>query len=326
MKFMTAAFVTTVSLTMLLGAADARELRLSHNQGPDHPVHKSMEMMAERVSELTDGELTIAISPNAQLGNQRESLELVQAGVLDMAKSNASELEAFEPLYGVLNVPYIFEDRDHFYKALTGEPGEAILQASTDKGFIGLTYYDAGARSFYANKPITQPSDLSGMKIRVQPSPTAIRMIELLGASPTPLPFGELYTALQQGVVDGAENNETALVTARHGEVAKFYSKDGHTRIPDVLVISSATWDGLPEEQKSALKQAAMESMEFHKDLWTKEIEAAIEQAKSEMNVEFVDVDNAPFAETTKSIKEEAAAQSEEAAKLIEEIDGMRGN
>ncbi|SKA12633.1 TRAP transporter substrate-binding protein [Consotaella salsifontis] len=304
----------------LIGSAEARNLRLSHNQGEDHPVHKSMQWMADRVSELTGGDLTIEIYPSSQLGTQRESVELVQTGALDMAKTNASELEAFDPIYAVFNVPYVFADRDHFYKVITGKPGKEILQHSRDKGFIGLTYYDGGARSFYANKAINTPADLKGLKVRVQPSPSAIRMIELLGGSATPLPYGELYTALQQGVVDAAENNETALTNSRHGEVAKIFSEDEHTRIPDVLVISTFTWDSLTPDEQKALQQAADESLAFHKDLWAKDIEKARETAKNEMNVEFKEVDKEPFRKATQPFYDEVAGQSEETANLLKEI------
>ncbi|HEY5715267.1 MAG TPA: TRAP transporter substrate-binding protein, partial [Psychromonas sp.] len=262
---------TTISCALAAGlsfsAVAATTLKISHNQDRNHPVHKSMQFMADEVKQLTNGEVKIRIYPNGQLGTQRESMELLQSGALDMAKSNASEMESFEPAYGAFNIPYIFHDRDHYYRVLTSDVGEKILAASHDKGFVGLTYYDGGARSFYANKAIMSPADLKGMKIRVQPSPAAVNMIKLMGGSATPLSYGELYTALQQGVVDGAENNPTALTNSRHGEVAKFYSEDEHTMIPDVLLISAKVWDKLPADQQQAMKKAAYDSMMYHKTL-----------------------------------------------------------
>lgn len=307
----------------LAGAAEARTLTLSHNQPEDHPVHLSMRWMADRVTELTKGELSIDISPNSQLGTQREAVELVQAGALDMAKSNASEMEAFDAIYSVFNVPYVFKDNDHFYRMLTSDAGKQVLQHSRNKGFIGLTYYDSGARSFYANKSITTPADLKGMKVRVQPGPTAIRMMQLLGASATPLPYGELYTALQQRVVDAAENNPTALVTGRHGEVAKVFSLDEHTQIPDVLLISTTTWDDLEAEHQKALQQAADESLLYHKELWAKVTEEAIETAKTQMNVKFVEVDKEAFRKATQPMREEIAKTSKETADLLQKIEEM---
>jgi tripartite ATP-independent transporter DctP family solute receptor len=249
-------------------------------------------------------------------------MELLQNGALDIAKSNASEMEAFEPAYGAFNIPYIFRDRDHYYRVMQGEVGEKILESSHDKGFVGLTYYDAGARSFYASKAINSPADLSGMKIRVQPSPTAVEMIKLMGGSPTPLSYGELYTAMQQGVVDGAENNPTALTTARHGEVAKVFSQDEHTMIPDVLVISSKVWDKLPQDQQEALKKAAKDSMMYHKDLWTKMTDEAIEKAKDGMGVEFVTVEKQPFVDAVKPMHD-AALNNPAIADYVRGIDAL---
>ncbi|WP_423738286.1 TRAP transporter substrate-binding protein [Caviibacterium pharyngocola] len=298
-------------------------LKLSHNNDKTHPVHMSMQYMSDEVKKLTDGEVVIRIYPNSQLGTQRESMELLQSGSLDMAKSNASELEAFEPTYAAFNVPYLFKNSDHYYKVLQdADVGQKILSNSAGKGFIGLTYYDAGSRSFYAQKPIRTPEDLKGMKIRVQPSPSALEMMKLLGASPTPLAFGELYTALQQGVVDGAENNPTALTLMRHGEVAKFYSEDEHTIIPDVLVISEKTWAKLSPEQQKALKEAADKSMMYHKDLWIEMTAKEVKEAKEKLGVEFVKVEKQPFIDAVKPMHDKAKADAV-IGSYIEKIDAL---
>ena len=313
MKNLKKALLAAAVASLAFSAQAAVTLKLSHNQSKEIPVHKA--------KEYTNGEVKIRIYPNAQLGTQRESVELVQSGGLALAKSNAAELEAFEPLYSVFNLPYIFKNEAHFYDVLTSDIGEEILNASKDKGFIGITYYDAGSRSFYAGKAIKTPDDLKGMKIRVQPSPTAVKMVELLGANPTPIAFGELYTALQQGVVDGAENNESALVDNRHGEVSKFYSYDRHTMIPDVLVMSTKDWDKLTPEQQQAIKKAARESMMLQKDLWVENTEKVIKEAKEKLGVTFVeDVDTAAFAAKVLPMHEEAAKASPQAADLIKRI------
>ncbi len=316
-------FISTMLAVMSFSAsAKTYNMKLSHNHVAEHPVHISMQYLAERAKELSGGEINIRVYPNAQLGTQRESVELVQKGVIAMAKSNASELEAFEPAYGAFNIPYIFRNRDHYYRVLSGKVGEDILAASADKGFMGLTYYDGGARSFYANKPINSPKDLKGMKVRVQPSPTAIAMIEAMGGNPTPLAYGELYTALQQGVVDAAENNPTALTNTRHGEVAKVFSVDEHTMIPDVLIVSKKHWDRLGEENQKILKQAATESMMYHKDLWEKTMDTEIEKAKNELNVEFVEVDKQPFVDAVKHMHDEAL-QKPEIKDYVQEINAL---
>lgn len=175
---------TTIACALMATASFAASaktvLKLSHNQDRSHPVHQSMQHMADLAKEYSHGDLVIRIYPNGQLGSQRESMELIQNGALDMAKSNASELESFEPAYGAFNIPYIFHDINHFYRVISGDVGQQILDASADKGFIGLTYFDGGARSFYANKEINTPADLQGLKVRVQPSPTAIEMVKLM--------------------------------------------------------------------------------------------------------------------------------------------------
>ncbi len=298
-----------MATTMSFSVAAKTTLKLSHNNDKTHPVHISMQNMADEVKQLTNGEVIIRIYPNSQLGNQRESMELIQSGSLDMAKSNASELEAFEPSYGAFNVPYLFKDSEHYYKTLQDpEIGGKILESTKGKGFIGLTYYDAGSRSFYASKPIRTPADLKGLKVRVQPSPSALEMVKLMGASPTPLAFGELYTALQQGVVDAAENNPTALTLMRHGEVSKFFSEDEHTIIPDVLLISEKSWENLTPEQQKAVKQAADHSMMTHKDLWVKMTEEEVKKAKETLGVEFVKVDKQPFVDAVKPMHDKALA------------------
>lgn len=319
-KFLTRTVASIVLSGILASTAMAAvKMKLSHNQGATHPVHLSMQFFADRAKELSNGDLQIRIYPDASLGDQKDSLEQVQNGSIAMAKSNAAELEAFHKAYGAFNYPYIFNDREHYYKVLLSDIGKEILTSSKDKGFIGIAYYDGGARSFYAKKPINTPADLKGMKVRVQPSPTAIEMVTIMGANPTPLAFGELYTALQQGVVDAAENNPTALTLNRHGEVAKFYSMDEHTMVPDVLVISTKVWDKLSDENKKAIMQAAEESTLKMKELWATSEKAEIEKAEK-MGVAMVKVDKKPFQEAVKPIFEKLQKTDAEMFKQVEKI------
>lgn len=316
----TLAATTALSMLAIAASADAKTLRLNHNNPEDHPVHISMQKMADEVEEATDGSLKIRIYPNGQLGSQRESTEQVQNCSLDMARSNTSELEAFAPVYAAFNLPYMFQSEEHFDNIITGEIGQSVLDKAAESGIRGLAYYTEGARSFYTNKAILSPADLQGMKIRVQPSPSAVRMVELLGANPTPIGWGELYSALQQGVVDGAENNPTALTTARHGEVAKHFSLDEHTMIPSVVFISNCAWDGLSEDEKAALSTAAKNSMTFHSAEWKKASDAAIEEAKADMQVEIHEVDKAPFIEAVQPMYDEATAGNPDLAGLVDQI------
>ena len=320
-------------LTALIGAAltigtsasafAATTLKLSHNHSRDHAVHQAMTQMAKDVKEQTDGDVIIRIYPDAQLGSQRESMELMQNGALDMVKTNAAEMEAFSPDYSAFNLPYLFRDKVHYNSITEGAIGEEILASSRDSGFIGLTYYEAGARSFYTSKPIHTPEDLKGLKIRVQPSPSAISMVEGLGGSPTPLAYGELYTALQQGVVDAAENNIPSFSLSRHSEVSKFFSLDEHTMVPDVLVISTKSFDGLTPENQNILKTAALDSMELMKELWNKSEKK--ERAKAEkMGVTFINPDKAAFAKAVEPMYAELQTSNPELHQLVERIKAVK--
>ncbi|EPH3998191.1 TRAP transporter substrate-binding protein [Morganella morganii] len=294
-------------------------MKLSHNQNRDHAVHKAMTQFADDVKTKTNGDVRIRIYPDAQLGNQRESMELMQNGALDIVKSNAAELEAFSPAYSVFNLPYLFRDKPHYEKIIYGDIGQEILDSSKDSGFVGLTYYDAGARSFYAKKPIRTPDDLKGLKIRVQPSPTAISMVKALGGNPTPLAYGELYTALQQGVVDAAENNIPSYTLSRHSEVTKFFSLDEHTMVPDVLVMSTKSLDKLTPEQQEIVKQAAKDSAQTMAKLW--EASEKEERAKVEkQGIEFITVDKVTFQDAVKPMYDDIAKSNPELSKMADRI------
>ena len=322
-RLLTAVIGTALTFGINASSYAATTLKLSHNHTRDHAVHKAMDAMAKEVRKTTDGEVRIRIYPDAQLGSQRESMELLQNGALQMVKTNAAELEAFAPAYSAFNMPYLFRDQAHFYATQEGEIGEDILESSRQSGFIGLTYYDAGARSFYTTKPINTPADLKGMKVRVQPSPSAIAMVKALGGSPTPLAYGELYTALQQGVVDAAENNIPSYSMSRHSEVSKYFTLDEHTMVPDVLVISTNAFDGLSEDHQKAVKTAALNSMQLMKTLWAESEKE--ERAKAEeIGVKFVEVDKASFVTAVQPMYDDVKKNNVKLATLIERIQAVK--
>ena len=205
-------------------------LRLAHNLNQHHSVHQAFEFMKAQLQELSSGQLRLRIYPGSQIGNAPDTLQMLQIGALDLSKGSGSDMEAFEKAYGVFNLPYLFKDQEHFNRVVFGEVGKNIMNMTKDKGFFSIAAYEAGFRSFYASKPIRTPGDLKGMKVRVQASPTTVEMVRLLGGAPTPIPFGETYTALQQGVVDAAENNEPSYVDTRHIETSKFFPR-GSTRL-----------------------------------------------------------------------------------------------
>ena len=310
--------LTALALILMAGATQAETLRFGYAQNAT-PTVEAMQKFGELVAEKTGGEVTVQFFPDGQLGGEREMIEMMQGGALDMTKVSAGLLESFNPIYGVFPLPYLFNDQDHFYAAMdSAEVMGPVYDSTRDTGFVGLTYYNSGARNFYTvDTPVQSVEDLKGLKIRVLQSPTAIRTIELLGATPVAMGQAEVYTSLQQGVLDGAENNEFALTVARHAEVAKHYSYDAHTRIPDVLLIGTATLDRLTEEQRTAVQEAARESTEHHKSLWDAAIEAERKKAADDFGVQFYEPDVAPFREAVAPIYDE---QTDEAKALVQKI------
>lgn len=287
-------------------AAEKMELKLAHNLAEDHPLHLAAESFAKEVEEGTNGNITIKIFPNAMLGNEREVLEQLQNGAIDMTRVGAASLENFSEVFSTFTVPYIFTGQEHFHEVMNSEIADKIYVSSQEQGLLGLTYYDGGARSFYTkNTPINSPADLKGLKIRVMENPSSIRMMEVFNASATPMAYGDIYTALQQGVLDGAENNPTALTLGKHGEVAKYYSFDEHTRIPDFLIISTSTWEKIPAEYQEVMKTAAKNSTVYHTELWNKAVEDSIKEAQEKYGVEMVYPDKAAFQEAVAPIYEE---------------------
>ena len=267
---------------------NVRTLRAANNVAAVHPVHIGMERMAKRVDELSGGRLKLELFPSEQLGNDIQTLEQAQAGTLDITKVSASALGNFVSRMKVFSLPYLFRDEKHYWKVLDGPIGRDLLQKLSQKdggqssGIRGLCYYDAGSRNFYSQQPIKSPDDLRGKKLRVMSDPIAMDMVQEMGGSAAPIPFGELYTSLKQGVVDGAENNPPSYMTSRHFEICRHFTFDHHARIPDMLVISDKVWASLSPQEQGWLQQAADESSRFERELWEKETAKAIEEMKAQ--------------------------------------------
>jgi len=282
---------------------------LAHTLPISHPVHQGIEVFAEEVSRLSEGEMSVKIFPDAQLGSEREVLELLQIGSIGMTKVSAATMANFAPEYKVLGIPYLFRDKEHFFNVLEGPIGTEILDKGEDYLLKGMCFYDAGSRSFYTkNKPINNPDDLEGLKIRVMNDQMSVNMVNTLGGSATPMSYGELYTALQQGVVDGAENNPPSFVTSRHYEVCKYYSLDEHTSLPDVLVMGTKFWNNLSDVQKGWMKEAAKNSVAAQKKFWSDNVEECMATLK-EANVEIIYPDKEVFASKASSLVEEFEKQ-----------------
>lgn len=301
---------------------ESRELRLAHNLSEDHPIHQALTTFVESVDEKSEGQIKIEIFANGVLGEESEVLQQVQNGSVEMTKVSAGTLESFSKEYSVFSLPYIFTGDDHYRKVMESDFMDEIYQSTEDKGFVGFSYFDSGARSFYTvNKPIEKPEDLEGLNIRVMDSQTAIDMVKLIGGTPTPIGYNEIYTSLQQGVIDGAESNPTALTTGQHGEVAKNFSYSEHTNIPDILVVSTDLWNDLSEEEKAIFNEAADETREEHTELWNQALEEAVAEAK-EMGVEFNEVEKEPFIEKVQPLHDEYK-EDERLAEIIDAINEL---
>lgn len=304
-------FFTSIISLILSGCSNAKDndvrvMRVAHNQGESHPIHLALKEFENIVEKNTNSRIDIQVYPNELLGGQREVVELTQTGAVDIAVGSISLLESFNKLYSVFNLPYLFDSKEHYHAVMNDyEIMNEIYESTRESGFVGLTWFDAGSRNMYTtDKPIMKPEDLKGKKIRVQQSPTNIRMMELLGGAATPMNFGEVYTALQQKVIDGAENNELALTNNKHGEVAKYYSYNQHAMIPDILIMNSKLLDNLNEEDRNIILDAVDKINKFEVEAWEEKVEEAKKQSEK-MGVEFYYPDLKPFKEKVFPLHEE---------------------
>lgn len=315
-----AVLVATVAMLAAGCGSDSKVtvVKLAHALDISHPVHKGMVFMGEKVDEYSLGKMRVDIYPSGQLGNERELIELLQIGSLAMTKVSTAPMEAFVPEMKIFGIPYLFRDSEHRWKVLNSPIGKKLLFAGESFFLRGMCYYDAGSRSFFTiDKPILTPDDLKGMKIRVMKSITSVNMVKALGGSPTPIPFGELYTSLQQGVVDGAENNLPSFYLSRHYEVCKYFSFDEHTSIPDILLMSTLIWDGLSDQEQQWLQRAVDDSVKYQKELWKISTEESLKLVR-EAGVEIIYPDKTPFVNAVQSMHD--SYQGTPLYDLIQEI------
>ncbi|MWW23762.1 DctP family TRAP transporter solute-binding subunit [Algibacter wandonensis] len=299
---------------------DIKMMYLAHTLPQTHPVHKGILEFQKALNAKSGGKIQIKIFPDGQLGSEREALELLQIGSVAVTKVSAATLSNFVPEYHILGIPYLFKDKQHQYDVLEGEVGKSILEKGSKFWLRGLCYYDAGSRSFYtSNKAIRKPEDLKGLKIRVMNNQMAINMVEALGGSPTPMAYGELYTAIQQGVVDGAENNPPSFVSSNHYEVSKYYTLDQHSSVPDVLLIGTKFWEKLTAEEKQWVQEAADESSQAEKVFWQNSVEESMATARK-AGVEIIIPDKSLFQEQSKSVLEAFVKDHPEMSEIINKI------
>jgi len=297
-------------------------IKLGHSLDQSHSVHQAMLFMADKLDKKSSGKMRVDIYPGGQLGNERELIELLQIGSLGMTKVSASPMESFVPEMKVFSLPYVFRNEDHLWSVLNSNIGKKLLHAGQDYFLRGMCYYDAGSRSFYTKeKPVNTPKDLKGLKIRVMKSKTATEMIQTLGGSATPIAWGELYTALQQGVVDAAENNPPSFYLSRHYEVCKYYSLDEHTSIPDILLMSTKIWNKLTAQEQKWLQEAVNESVDFQKKLWKESSDFALKKVQ-ENGVKVIYPDKSNFQECVQSLKD--AYKGTSIYELLETINNIK--
>lgn len=304
-------------------ADDPTVIRMAHGIAEQSETGKEMAKIEPLIEEKSNGTIDMQIYGSGVLGSERDTIELVQAGVLDMAKVGASSLDAFQPLLGILSLPYMFENEDQLYDAMTDpKVMELINKSVEDLGFQVIGWYPSGARNFYTTKndPIKTPDDLKGLKIRVMESATSTEMVKMMGASPVPMASSETYTAMQQGVIDGAENNELALTSNNHKEVAKNYSYTRHQMVPDLYLISNKTIDKLTDEQLKAIKDGIWENNQEYRKL-NNQMLADVRKESEEAGMKFYDVDTEPFKEKVEPMHEEYQAKGKDYQELYDAME-----
>ncbi|MFR8069825.1 MAG: TRAP transporter substrate-binding protein [Clostridium sp.] len=298
-----------------------RIIRVSHAQSETHPEHLGLLAFKEYVEEKLGDKYEVQIFPNELLGSAQKAIELTQTGAIDFVVAGTANLETFADVYEIFSMPYLFDSEEVYKSVMQDTEYMENVYASTDEaGFRVVTWYNAGTRNFYGKSPIRTPEDLKGKKIRVQQSPASVEMIKTFGAAAAPMGFGEVYTAIQQGVIDGAENNELALTNNKHGEVAKYYSYNKHQMVPDMLVANLKFLNSLSPEDYQVFKEAAALSTEVEMEEWDKSIEEAKKIATDEMGVEFIDVDVEAFKEKVLPLHESMLQENEKIRDLYDHI------
>jgi tripartite ATP-independent transporter DctP family solute receptor len=297
-------------------------LRSSDTHPDGYPTVEAVKHMGELIEERTDGRIAVEVFHSAQLGEEKDTIEQTQFGVIDMNRVSMGPFNNLIPETAIVSLPYIFRDVEHMHKVMDGEIGEEILAAFEPHGLIGLAFYDGGARSFYNNeKPIESAEDLQGMKFRVMQSDVFVDMVNALGGDATPMPYGEVYSAIETGVIDGAENNAPSYLTSGHAEVAKYYTLDEHLIVPEVLVMSKTRWDQLTPEDQEIIRQAAQDSVPVQRELWAEAEKAALEEVIAN-GAQVNEIEKQPLIDAMEPVYEKYAS-TPELQELVERIQAV---
>jgi len=279
-------------------AAEAKPviLRLAETHAKDYPTTKGDYKFAELVKERSKGRIQIEVYPGSQLGQEKAVIEQVQFGAIDFTRVSISPLAAFAPLMNALQMPFLYRNVDHMWKVLNGPIGQELLASLDSANFVGLGWFESGSRSFYNSKrPVSKPEDLQGLKIRVQESELMVGLVNAFGAVATPMPFGEVYSALQTGVIDGAENNWPSYFSTSHFEVAKFYTLNEHTRVPEIIIGSKISMSKLSAADQAIIKQAAKDAVDYPRAEWAAYEKVAEDKIRAAGNTIIKIDDKAPW-------------------------------
>lgn len=292
--------------------------RLAEAHPSDYPTTLGDKKFAELVNAKSKGRIQIKVYDSASLGDENSVIQQVQMGSIEFTRISSGTLAEFNKQFGVFSLPYIFNNDDHVWKFLDSDFGKKMLDNLDKSRMVGLAYYSSGSRSFYTKNPVKGPDDLQGMKIRVMQNAINIELMKAFGASATPMPYGEVFSALQTGVIDGAENNPPSYLTANHFQAVKNYILDSHQRVPEVLMVSKATWDKLSEEDRKIIKEAAQESVKFQKEAWNKFEKDALEKLKANGVIVTEVKDVKPWKDKAKSVLDKYGAEYKAELEAIE--------
>jgi tripartite ATP-independent transporter DctP family solute receptor len=320
-NFLTAAVLSAAVLLAAATGAPAREFRVADTQAEDYPTVQALLHMSQLVEQRTGGRHRIRVFHSRQLGEEKETIEQTRVGAIDLNRTNVAPIGALIPSVNVLSLPFLFRSLDHLHKVLDHDIGNDILAGFERHGFVGLAFYDSGARSIYNSmKPVRSLADLKGMRIRVQQSELMVAMIKALGAEAVELPYGQVSTALATRLIDGAENNWPSYVTTGHYKIAPYYTLTGHTMGPEVLVMSLRAWESLSAEERLVFRDSARESAGFMRSLWSGLEQRSQQQARTAGNTIITDFDRKPFEKAMTAIYGNAAVSDPGLQSLIERI------
>ncbi|WP_265501894.1 TRAP transporter substrate-binding protein [Paracoccus beibuensis] len=323
MKFLTTTVAALLTSASIAGACEIT-LRSSDTHPDGYPTVEGVKAMAEEVREKTDGRICIEVFASSQLGEEKDTIEQTQFGVIDMVRASFGSFNDIVPVTQLMSLPYLFRSVDHQHAVMDGPIGEEIGAAFEERDLVALAYYDGGSRSFYnSQKPVQSIEDLEGMKFRVMQNDVFVDMMDALGANATPMPYGEVYSSIQTGVIDGAENNFPSYDSSGHAEVARYFTLDEHLMVPELVAMSKVTWDKLSPEDQQIIREAARNSATVQRELWAEQERASEEKVIAAGAEVIRDIDKTAFIEAMAPVYEKyvTTPEAQDLVKRIQETE-----